>query len=254
MAKINKNTNTTQYSKSKTSIFLCCFRSHLPNKPSTIKETNSIPKQKRSSWFSWRRIRIKTKSTSKTVPLEASFSNVKAQYSKSRSKSTILHGKKSQAPATNPPPSTQPPTVLPSTPYYTPTQTRHGPNPNNNIAEDHTREQRPKRQDRRLSSTIKTKTTSKNLKNARSSYDSIVGMSVLVVTLVIMIFWGRFCAILCTSAWLYFIPRLRNNVVVNDDDIGPKVKSNDIVDLDSEEYKKKVIMEGLLGRNNRGNI
>lgn len=133
-------------------------------------------------------------------------------------------------------------------------QTRHGPNPNNNIAEDHTREQRPKRQDRRLSSTIKTKTTSKNLKNARSSYDSIVGMSVLVVTLVIMIFWGRFCAILCTSAWLYFIPRLRNNVVVNDDDIGPKVKSNDIVDLDSEEYKKKVIMEGLLGRNNRGNI
>jgi hypothetical protein len=75
-----------------------------------------------------------------------------------------------------------------------------------------------------------------------------------------MIFWGRFCAILCTSAWLYFIPRFRDSVVVvgggdnhDDDDDDAKMKSKNVVDLDSEEYKKKVIMEGLLGRNNRGN-
>jgi hypothetical protein len=74
-----------------------------------------------------------------------------------------------------------------------------------------------------------------------------------------MIFWGRFCAILCTSAWLYFIPRFRDSVVVvgggdnHDDDDDAKMKSKNVVDLDSEEYKKKVIMEGLLGRNNRGN-
>jgi hypothetical protein len=72
-----------------------------------------------------------------------------------------------------------------------------------------------------------------------------------------MIFWGRFCAILCTSAWLYFIPRFRDSVVVVDVDDDhhddAKMKSKNVVDLDSEEYKKKVIMEGLLGRNNRGN-
>jgi hypothetical protein len=73
-----------------------------------------------------------------------------------------------------------------------------------------------------------------------------------------MIFWGRFCAILCTSAWLYFVPRFTNSVVVgvdnhDDDDDDAKIKSKNVVDLDSEEYKKKVIMEGLLGRNNRGN-
>lgn len=110
--------------KTKTSIFLCCFgSSHLPNKASTestmkLGSDISIPKQKRTSWFSWRRFRIKTKSTSKTVPLEASFSDNKAHnYSKSRSKYN-----KSQAPATNPPPPTQPPPVLPGTPYYTPSQ------------------------------------------------------------------------------------------------------------------------------------
>lgn len=244
-------------SKSKTSIFLCCFGSN--NDSSSVKEANYISKEKSSSWFSWRKIRIKMKSTSKTVPLEASFSHVKA-YSKSRSKlsSTTLH-KKSKTTPTNPPPLPQAPSPPhPATPYYSPTQTRHGPiNTNNNITEEQiirTTPTRPKRQERRLSSAaIQNHTTNKN---ARNSYDPIIGMSVLVVTLVIMIFWGRFCAILCTSAWLYFIPRFRDSVVVVDDDDhhdDAKMKSKNVVDLDSEEYKKKVIMEGLLGRNNRGN-
>ncbi|KAK2453753.1 hypothetical protein QL285_001392 [Trifolium repens] len=200
------------------------------------------------------------KSTSKTVPLEASFSHVKA-YSKSRSKlssTTTLHKKSKTTPTTNPPPLPQPSPPHPATPYYSPTQTRHGPiNTNNNITEEQiirTTPTRPKRQERRLSSSaIQNQTTNKN---ARNSYDPIIGMSVLVVTLVIMIFWGRFCAILCTSAWLYFIPRFTNSVVVgvdNHDDDDAKMKSKNVVDLDSEEYKKKVIMEGLLGRNNRGN-
>lgn len=103
--------------KTKTSIFLCCFGSHLPKKEK--EPDDHITKQKRSRWFSWLRIGMNTKSTSKTVPLEASFSNVKA-YSKSRSKSSTL---KSKAQLTNPPPPpTQPPLVLPGTPYYTPSQ------------------------------------------------------------------------------------------------------------------------------------
>ncbi|XP_045788348.1 uncharacterized protein At5g23160 [Trifolium pratense] len=247
---------TKTSSKSKTSIFLCCFGSN--DDSTSVKESNYISKEKRSSWFSWRRIRIKMKSTSKTVPLEASFSQVKA-YSKSRSKlSSTLH-KKSKTPPTNPPPLPQPCPPHPATPYYSPTQTRHGPiSTNNNITEDQiirTTPTRLKRQERRLSSAMQNHTTNKNAR--KHSYDPIIGMSVLVVTLVIMIFWGRFCAILCTSAWLYFIPRFRNSVVVVDvddhDDIDAKMKSKNVVDLDSEEYKKKVIMEGLLGRNNRGN-
>lgn len=86
------------------------------------------------------------------------------------------------------------------------------------------------------------------VKKARN--DGILGMSVVVVTLVIMIFWGRLCAILCTSVWLYCAPRLGKIGGLNDDG-NPKTTSSNEVDLDSEEYKKKVIMEGLLGRNHR---
>ncbi|KHM99062.1 Hypothetical protein glysoja_024362 [Glycine soja] len=77
----------------------------------------------------------------------------------------------------------------------------------------------------------------------------VVGVSVVVVTLVIMLFWGRLCAILCISVWLYCTRRFRKN----DEDLQRrKSKRVDLdLDLDSEEYKKKVIMEGLLGRNHR---
>ncbi|GLT87076.1 hypothetical protein SLE2022_051770 [Rubroshorea leprosula] len=70
-------------------------------------------------------------------------------------------------------------------------------------------------------------------------FDPVMGMSIILVTLIIMLFWGRLCAILCTSAWLYFYPRLRKH------DIDTKAKFSN---LNSEEYKKKVVMEGLLER------
>ncbi|KAL2339399.1 hypothetical protein Fmac_007339 [Flemingia macrophylla] len=240
--------------KHKTSIFLCCFRSSVAHE-STKKGSDPIAKEKemmmkkKGSWFSWRRIRFNKNSSHKTVPLEAPISD-HAHYSKSRSKSTLQN--KPQVPATNPP---QPSPVLPATPYYTPTQTRHGASAS--IVED-TRQQgrgspaqATKRQGRRVSSSSsasQSQTTSKKAKSARrSSYDPVVGMSVLVVTLVIVIFWGRLCAILCTSLWLYCTPRFRK---VNDTNDPHTTKPNDVVvDLDSEEYKKKVIMEGLLERN-----
>lgn len=120
MAK-NKN-KILKYPKPK--IFLCCFGSPSHKKNSTDStiegsESDPIPKLKRTSWFSWTRIRIKKSSASKTVPLEASVT-VKANYSKSRSKSTLPH----KSPATNPPPPTETSSVLPVTPYYTPSQVR----------------------------------------------------------------------------------------------------------------------------------
>ncbi|CAN8236966.1 unnamed protein product [Cochlearia groenlandica] len=41
-------------------------------------------------------------------------------------------------------------------------------------------------------------------------YDPVIGISIVTVTLVIMLIWGRLCAILCTSAWCYSLPRLRD--------------------------------------------
>ncbi|KAF2287288.1 hypothetical protein GH714_039546 [Hevea brasiliensis] len=43
-------------------------------------------------------------------------------------------------------------------------------------------------------------------------FDPVIGMSIVMITLIIMLLWGRLCAILCTSAWLYFVPRLAAKV------------------------------------------
>jgi len=77
--------------------------------------------------------------------------------------------------------------------------------------------------------------------------DPLVGLSIIMVTLIIMLFWGRICAILCTSAGFYFVPRLRN--VTKSDDVVEKNPNSHDQDYDSEEYKKKVVLEGFLERN-----
>jgi hypothetical protein len=77
--------------------------------------------------------------------------------------------------------------------------------------------------------------------------DPVIGLSIVMVTLIIMLLWGRICAILCTSAWFYFVPRLAN-VTKSDDVVGKNPNSRD---YDSEEYKKKVVLEGFLERNHR---
>lgn len=57
---------------------------------------------------------------------------------------------------------------------------------------------------------------------------------------------------MCTSAWFYFIPRLKTagkseKVVENQMDCGKP-------DIESSEYKKKVVLEGLLERNHRNQV
>ncbi|KAK3040287.1 hypothetical protein RJ639_028202 [Escallonia herrerae] len=76
----------------------------------------------------------------------------------------------------------------------------------------------------------------------RGYYGSSTGLCLLVVCLLVLIFWGKICAIICTSTWLFFAPRRLNRV----DRLEIVVDSPDI---DSGEYKKRVIMEGLLERN-----
>ena len=69
---------------------------------------------------------------------------------------------------------------------------------------------------------------------------ALVGLSIIMVTLLIMLLWGRFCAILCTSAWCYFVPCFKKRNLNS---------QYQYYRYDSEEYKKKVILEGFLERN-----
>ncbi|KAK3027807.1 hypothetical protein RJ639_041975 [Escallonia herrerae] len=80
--------------------------------------------------------------------------------------------------------------------------------------------------------------------------DPLVGMSIIMVTLVIMMLWGKLCAILCTSAWFFCVPHLKtamkpSNIIVKN------ALNSGRPDLDSAEYKKRVVLEGLLDRNHR---
>lgn len=91
-------------------------------------------------------------------------------------------------------------------------------------------------------------------KESRGALDSnsVIGLSVIVVILVLMLFLGKMYAILCTSAWFYMIPRLRtavdSNVTVN------KGLDSNMPDFNSDEHKKRVVLEGLLQRNQRNVI
>ncbi|KAI3809969.1 hypothetical protein L1987_19574 [Smallanthus sonchifolius] len=64
----------------------------------------------------------------------------------------------------------------------------------------------------------------------------------LLLSLIVLVIYGRIYSILCTSTWLYLVPcRLvkRVNSVTN---------TARLMDTESEQYKKRVIMAGLLDR------
>lgn len=97
---------------------------------------------------------------------------------------------------------------------------------------------------------------SNNNKKKKKNLDPLVGMSIIVVTLIIMLFWGRLCAILCTSAWFYFLPRFTSSSAAATATATAGTATASIIsdlDLNSEEYKKKVVLEGFLERNNHRN-
>lgn len=96
------------------------------------------------------------------------------------------------------------------------------------------------------SSLTNSRTVSKNpdqekesLKSAKK-LDSAIGLSIVVATLIIMLVWGKVCAILSTTAWLYFVPCLVEQNPNRHDQ-----------DYDLDEHKKKVVLEGFLERNHR---
>lgn len=112
----------------------------------------------------------------------------------------------------------------------------------------------PKRQRRAATPSSARKTwfmSNERTMTGANKLDPLVGMTIIMVTLIIMFLWGRLCAILCTAAWFYLIPRLTNsNSSSTAGNPHPRV---DDLDFNSDEYKKKVVLEGFLERNNHRN-
>ncbi|XVE80239.1 hypothetical protein DITRI_Ditri14bG0123700 [Diplodiscus trichospermus] len=77
-----------------------------------------------------------------------------------------------------------------------------------------------------------------------------VGICSILISLLVLVIWGKICAIFCTSAWLFFAYRWNTIKLVPSENIAA---GHRFVDIDTELYKKKVIMEGLLERNHSRN-
>ncbi|XAR67520.1 hypothetical protein NMG60_11002300 [Bertholletia excelsa] len=72
---------------------------------------------------------------------------------------------------------------------------------------------------------------------SKERYSSNYGLCLMVLCLLILVVWGRTCAIFCTSTCLFLVP--------------PRVKRVESLRrcVDSPEQKRRVVMEGLLRRN-----
>ncbi|CAN8252070.1 unnamed protein product [Cochlearia groenlandica] len=80
--------------------------------------------------------------------------------------------------------------------------------------------------------------------------DPVIGISVIMITLMIMLMWGRLCAILCTSVWCYILPPLKKAKRKRGGG-GKAERGLCAFDLNSKAYKKKVVLEGFLFRQKR---
>ncbi|CAL9231267.1 unnamed protein product [Arabidopsis halleri] len=107
---------------------------------------------------------------------------------------------------------------------------------------------------------IREKSSSRVRKGSRvAKLDPVIGISIIMLTLMIMLTWGRLCAILCTSTWCYILPRLKEAataVAVAKRKRNGSGKSEEglfpgDLDLNSQAYKKKVVLEGFLVRQRR---
>jgi len=74
--------------------------------------------------------------------------------------------------------------------------------------------------------------------------DTSVGATVMIITLLCLVFYGRLCAIFFTSAWWYLLSMLVAQRTRGVD----RNNNSRMVDLQSNEYKMKVIMNGFLER------
>ncbi|KAL9665910.1 hypothetical protein QQ045_000231 [Rhodiola kirilowii] len=89
-----------------------------------------------------------------------------------------------------------------------------------------------------------------------SKLDPLIGLSIVLFTLLIMIVWGRLCAILCTSAWFYFVPRFHFKEDLSksqNEDKNLRLEDDGKI-LRMKGYKKRIVLEGFLERENRQSL
>lgn len=82
-----------------------------------------------------------------------------------------------------------------------------------------------------------------NMQGNGKGHTSTIGLCLVLVSLMVLVLWGKVCAILCTSTWLFLVPRCSKARINN---LSQKIL--DYEGIDSKEYKKMIIMEGLLER------
>ncbi|CAN8256882.1 unnamed protein product [Cochlearia groenlandica] len=82
-------------------------------------------------------------------------------------------------------------------------------------------------------------------------FDPVIGISIITLTLMVVLIWGRLFAILCTSALCYFLPRIRDATASEKRKRSGDGNAAFLQDLNSESYKRKVVLDGFLGRQNR---
>lgn len=276
MAKIQNKTHDTN--PKQTSCFLGCFGFSDGKYPEKVRSSS----RKKIRWFSWSRFRVK-KSGTKTVPIDSAI----AETAKQEIEIEVFNPKSNSDNTCLPPTHIQSLVSDQSRLIEKPKKIRHG-SERNTILENRkhlepnkentsqkplslnevggspgtgTKSSTPtaagispsvpspaRNREKRTANTA-TKLKRPHLENdlAVKKFDPMVGMSIVIVTLIIMLLWGRLCAIICTSAWFYFLPLLRRS-----DDIATNTSSNLVnMDMNSEDYKKKVVLEGFLDRNRR---
>ncbi|GLJ32688.1 hypothetical protein SUGI_0657610 [Cryptomeria japonica] len=88
-------------------------------------------------------------------------------------------------------------------------------------------------------------------------YDEAIGFSPLIVVLLCLVFSDKCVAVPCTCIWWYAVAVLRNMSRFKQEATSSKRSrqisksfSHNKIDLQSSEYRKRIIMEELLQRNN----
>lgn len=71
---------------------------------------------------------------------------------------------------------------------------------------------------------------------------SKINYCLIFISLLVLVLWGKVCAIVCTSTWLYFVPHWNHDKKIMPENVTDSSK------FDSKEYKKKIVIEGLLER------
>ncbi|KAJ0053298.1 hypothetical protein Pint_02136 [Pistacia integerrima] len=101
----------------------------------------------------------------------------------------------------------------------------------------------PKRQNQNSNNNSLVKRRKKDYMGSSSSLNYAIIL--LLLSLSFTILWGRLCAILFTSIWLYFVPR-QSGSRPGDAEVRKLSKRGG-----SRDYRKRIIMEGLLERNHQ---